>query len=272
MKHSRIILALMLILSAVSCKTEYDILLESGDADAKYKAAFDYYDKWKFSKAAQLFESLSMISSGTDRDDTVQFYWGLSNYMDKDYYTAQSNLERFITNFPRSPFTEYASFLQLDCLYRGTLRYELDQTPTYTCITAINQFLINYPATEKRGNCELMLDNLEERLDKKALENAKLYYKMEDYKAARVAFRNILKDDADNRYREEILYYTAMSSYNFAAMSIPDKQKERFLIFVDDYLNFVEEYSESAYRKELDGLYRKVRKNNETSDAVTPVI
>lgn len=272
MKHSGIILALLIAMSLVSCKTEYDILLESNDVDAKYAAAFDYYNKWKFNKAAQLFESLSFLASGTERDDTVQFYWGLSNYMDRDYYTAQSNLERFVANFPRSPFTEYASFLRLDCLYRSTLRYELDQTPTYTCMTAINQFLIDYPQTERRGNCELMLDDLEERLDKKALENAKLYYKMEDYKASRVAFRNILKDDADNRYREDILYYTAMSSYHFAALSVPDKQKERFLIFVDDYLNFIEEYEESDYRKELDALYRKVRKNNETSDTVTPVI
>lgn len=272
MKHSGIILALLIAMSLVSCKTEYDILLESNDVDAKYAAAFDYYNKWKFNKAAQLFESLSFLAGGTERDDTVQFYWGLSNYMDRDYYTAQSNLERFVTNFPRSTFTEYASFLRLDCLYRSTLRYELDQTPTYTCMTAINQFLIDYPQTERRGNCELMLDDLEERLDKKALENAKLYYKMEDYKASRVAFRNILKDDADNRYREDILYYTAMSSYHFAALSVPDKQKERFLVFVDDYLNFIEEYEESGYRKELDALYRKVRKNYETSDTVTPVI
>ena len=82
---------------------------------------------------------------------------------------------------------------------------------------------------------------------------------MEDYKAAHVALTNVLKEDSDNIYREEILYYTAMSSYKFADMSVQQKKKERFLQFVDDYLNFVGEYPESSHRKELDALYRKVK-------------
>ena len=77
-----------------------------------------------------------------------------------------------------------------------------------------------------------------------------------------MALRNVLKEDADNVFREDILYYTAMSSYKFADMSVPSKQKERFLVFQDDYLNFVGEYPESAYRKELDGLYEKVKEKN----------
>ena len=101
---------------------------------------------------------------------------------------------------------------------------------------------------------------MNDRLDKKAYEAAKLYYKMENYKSSRIAFRNVLKDDADNIYREDILYYIAMSSYKYAHMSIPEKQKERYLTFVDDYLNFIGEIPESHYRKELDNFYRKAQK------------
>ena len=85
---------------------------------------------------------------------------------------------------------------------------------------------------------------------------------MEDYKAARVAFKNVLKEDADNIYREDILYYSAMSSYKFAELSVQSKQKERFLVFQDDYLNFIGEYPDSKYRKELDSLYKKVKGKN----------
>ena len=105
-----------------------------------------------------------------------------------------------------------------------------------------------------------MLEELNERLDKKAYEAARLYYKMEDYLASRVAFRNVLKDDSENIYREDILYYIAMSSYKYAHLSVPSKQKERYLTFVDDYLNFVGEIPESDYRKELDAIYRKAQK------------
>ena len=105
-----------------------------------------------------------------------------------------------------------------------------------------------------------MLVELNDRLDKKAYESAKLYYKMEDYLASRVAFRNVLKEDAENIYREDILYYIAMSSYKYAHQSVPAKQKERYLSFVDDYLNFIGEIPESHYRKELDSVYQKAQK------------
>ena len=72
----------------------------------------------------------------------------------------------------------------------------------------------------------------------------------------------MLKEDADNIYREDILYYSAMSSYKFAELSVQSKQKERFLVFQDDYLNFIGEYPDSKYRKELDSLYKKVKGKN----------
>ena len=51
-----------------------------------------------------------------------------------------------------------------------------------------------------------------------------------------------------------------MSSYNYAHLSVPSKQRERYLTFVDDYYNFIGELPESHYRKELDTVYRKAQK------------
>ena len=101
-----------------------------------------------------------------------------------------------------------------------------------------------------------MLKDLNQRLDRKAYEAAKLYYNMEDYKAARVAFRNTLKDNADNIYREDILYYIA----KYAQLSVASKQKERYMTFIDDYLNFIGEIQESPYTKELKTLYAKAQR------------
>lgn len=260
MKMRNLGFALLALLAFASCKSQYELLLNSNDADAKYEAAFDYYNRGKFSKAASLFESLSVLTNGTERDDTVRYYWGLSNYKYKDYYTAETNFEKFISGYPRSPFTSEARYLRLDCLYRQTLRYELDQTPTYKAINEISAYVLEYPASTHMKTCRDMLVDLNERLDRKAYESARLYYKMEDYLAARVAFGNVLKDDADNLYREDILYYIAMSSYKYAQLSVPAKQKERYLTFVDDYFNFIGELPESHYRRELDAAYQRAQK------------
>ncbi len=263
MRMNKVVLtavALSAVLFAVSCKSQYEMLLNSNDTDAKYKAAFQYFEEEKYSKAAALFESLSVMTSGTERDDTVQFYWGLSNYNFKDYYTAETNFSKFVENFPRSPFAAQASFLRLDCLYRSTYRYELDQTPTKVAIAAINEFMIDSPDSPDTDRCIAMLDDLNHRLDEKAYESARLYYKMEDYIASRVALRNVLKENSDNVYREDILYYIAMSSYKYAYLSVHSKQKDRYLTFIDDYLNFIGELPDSKYRKELDILYKRAQK------------
>lgn len=243
-----------------SCKSQFELLLNSNDVDEKFKAAFEYFNNKKYSKAASLFESLSVLTEGTEKDDTVKYYWGLSNYNGKDYYTAETNFEKFIEIYPRSPFASEARYLRLDCLYLQTLRYELDQTPTYKAMNAISEYIVDYPESDRLASCRDMLTELGERLDRKAYEGARLYYKMEDYLASRVAFRNVLKEDSENIFREDILYYIAMSSYKYALLSIPSKQKERYLTFMDDYLNFVGEIPQSAYRKELDAVYRKAQK------------
>ena len=260
MKMRNLILAVAAVIAVCSCKSQYEMLLNSNDADAKYEAAFEYFNNGKYTKASSLFESLAMLTEGTERDDTVRYYWGLSNYKSKDYYTADTNFEKFLESYPRSPFASEARYLRLDCLYLQTLRYELDQTPTYRAMNEISEYILEYPSSSHIATCRNMLIDLGERLDRKAYEGAKLYYKMEDYLAARVAFRNVLKDDSENIYREDILYYIAMSSYNYAHLSVPEKQKERYLTFIDDYFNFIGELPDSHYRRELDSVYRKAQR------------
>ena len=255
--------AILLLLAAglFSCKSQYEALLASSDVDAKFDAAMNYFNNKKYQRAAQLFESMTVLTSGTSRDDTVQYYWGLSNYRNRDFYTAESNFARFVQNFPRSPFTPDAEFYRLDCLYRATYRWELDQMPTRACMAAISEYMREHQDDQVHMQaCHNMMLDLQERLDRKDFEAGKQYYRMEDYPAARIKLRNVLKTNADNVYREDVLYYTAMASYHYARLSVWQKQKERYLTFVDDYLNFVGEYPESRYRKELDGIYRQVQK------------
>lgn len=259
-KKTTILLGAMLLLCLSGCKSEYETLLMSNDVDAKYAAAFDYFNQKKYAKAASMFESMTVLVDGTEREDTVRYYWGLSNYRDRDYITAETNFSRFLEKFPMGSFSEDAAFMRLDCLFRSTYRYELDQGPTRACIIAINEFVKEHPGSRYTEACFQMVDDLTERLDRKALEEGKLYYNMEYYKSAHVDFKNMLKKNADNVYREEILYYTALSSYKYAYYSIEAKQRERYLVFVDDYLNFIGEYPDSGFRRELDGLYKAAQR------------
>ncbi len=109
-----ITLSLLLSLALISCKTQYNLVLEGNNVNEKYKMAFELFEARKYSKAADMFESLSALTRGMPMEDTVQFYWGLSNYRYGDYITAESNLNEFIETFPVSPFVEEARFLRID--------------------------------------------------------------------------------------------------------------------------------------------------------------
>lgn len=255
-----ILVLVLLVALATACSSKFEKLLSSYNYGEKYRTALQLYNEGKYSKAAQLFENVAMNAQGTPQEDTVRFYWGMSNYYLKDFATAQSNFTDFLQLFPRSPFAKEAEFHMIDCMYRGTYRWELDQRPTEIALSYINKYIIENPGTDYAKFCKVMKDDLEERLDKKAFEAAHLYYHMEDYLAAHHALKNVLKDDADNQYREEVLYYTAMSAYKYAQNSVEEKQRERYMAFLDDYYNFVSEYPQSKHKAELDGIYKRVNK------------
>lgn len=259
MRILKIFIVLVVALSQFSCVSYYETVMKSNDVDVKYKAAFTYFNKGKFKKAAEIFENLVLATQGTPQEDTVNYYTALSNYRYGDYTTAESNFAKFIEVFPRSPFAEESQYLRIKCLYESTYRYELDQTTTRKAMMVISEFMYENPTSEFYPTCQTMMKEFMERLDKKGFESAKLYYLMEDYKASHYALKAVLKDNAENQYREDVLYYTVLSSYHFAANSIKAKQKDRYLTFIDDYYNFVSEYPESDKKNELDGLFAKVQ-------------
>ena len=260
MKKLLIFVLMAICAVTLSCSSQFDKLLSSYNYGDKYRAALKYYEEGKYSQAAQLLENVAMNAQGTPQEDTVRFYWGMSNYNMKDFATAQSNFSEFVQTFPRSPFAKEAEFRMIDCMYRGTYRWELDQRPTDLALSYINKYIRENPGTDYARYCAVMKEDLEERLDKKAFEAARLYYHMEDYLAAHHALKNVLKDDADNQYREEVLYFTAMASYKYAQNSIEEKKRERYMAFMDDYLIFVSEYPESKHKAELDAIYARVNK------------
>jgi outer membrane protein assembly factor BamD len=104
-----------------------------------------------------------------------------------------------------------------------------------------------------------MLVDLQERIDRKSYEAAKIYFTIEDYKAATFALKNAIKENPDNRYREDIMYYLVVSHYKYANQSIIGKQRERYLALIDEYYNFISEFPESKYKKELDGMFKKAQ-------------
>ena len=105
--------------------------------------------------------------------------------------------------------------------------YNLDQTSTELAINELQNFLNNYPNSEKSKNINELIDELSYKLEFKAYENARQYYKMADYKAANVAFENVLSDFPSTKLAPKIYEYILKSKYELAVNSVYDLKKDR---------------------------------------------
>ena len=67
MKLRTVILTLAAVAAMAACKSQFETLLSSNDVDAKYKAAMELFNNKKYLKAGQLFESMAILTDGTER-------------------------------------------------------------------------------------------------------------------------------------------------------------------------------------------------------------
>jgi outer membrane protein assembly factor BamD len=165
------------------------------------------------------------------------------------YSLASFYFKRFYETFPRSKSAEEANYMYAYALFQDSPETNLDQTNTILAIASMQNFINSYPQSTRSDECTKIIKDLRAKLEVKAYEQAKLYYKTSNYKAAIVAFTNFQKDFSDSDYIEEISYRKIETSYNYAKQSVPSKQGVRYTDVVNFYQEFIEKYPQSKYVK-----------------------
>ena len=140
-------------------------------------------------------------------------------------------------------------------LYLQSPDYQLDQTVTYEAVAAMQQFINKNTTSDYASNADAVIDELQQKLEKKAYEQCRLYYKIRRYNSALVVYDNFKDDFPDSKYQEEVAYLRIKTSYDYAQQSIPSKQEERFQNTIDAYESFIDKYPSSKYLKEVEKIY-----------------
>lgn len=211
----------------LSCNKQYDLAMKSADKDFIMKVANEKYEKKKWTDALALYERLTNLVAGTDDAPEVVYKSAYANYYDKNYKLAAHQFKNFSVTFVNDPRKEEAAYMSALCFYEGSMDYNLDQSNTTSAINELQEFLNNYPNSEKAKNINELIDELNYKLEFKAYENARQYYKMADYKAAAIAFENVLNDFPATKLKSKIFNYILKSKAELAINSIYDLKKER---------------------------------------------
>lgn len=252
-----IVLILLVLLS--SCG-EYQKLLKSTDYDLKKTKAKEFYDAGQYVKATELFTQILPRFRATEEAEDLNWMNAQSYFGMKDYFMAGSYFKSFIDQFPFGKHAEEANYMAALCDYNISYRPELDQESTRNAIEGFKIFLNRFPNSSKADDSRKRIQELQDKLVEKSYLSAKLYYDMKQYKAAVVALSNSLKEFANTKYREKMMFLKLNSLYLYAELSMANKQKERYQATLDDYYSFMEEFPKSTYAKDVNNIFQKTNK------------
>lgn len=258
----RKIISYILILTFVgfiwACK--HNKVLKSTDLTYKYEMANKYFEDEEYYKAMPLLEELIPIYRGTEKAERLFYIYAFSEYYLKDYILAAHRFNTFVNNFPFSKFTEECQFMSAICHFKMSPKFSLDQTDTYTAIDQLGVFIRQFPESDFVDSSHTMMDELRKKLEKKAFQTSKQYYRVGRYKAAVTSFENTLIGYPDTEYREEALFLMIKAYFEWAENSVDSKKEERYNNTKKAYFKFAAAYPDSKFSKDAKEVLKDTEK------------
>ena len=265
MKYFKFLSIFLVFTFLVGC-SDYSKIVKGTDYNLKYETAVDCYNNGDCFKSLPLFEELMSYFKMTDKGEDVYYYYAKTQFCLNDYYLAGYYFKRFSKNFPNSDRAEECSFNSAICYMKNSPDFYLDQSDTYKSIDEFQLFMNRYPQSPLVDSCNVLIKDLRAKLELKSFEKSNLYFKMEKYRSAVIAFNSTLEQFPDTKYREKILFMIVKANYMFASNSIDKKKTERFEATIDSYLTFVDSFEKSDYLKTAESYYnsslREIEKQN----------
>lgn len=253
------IMGLAFLLMISSC-SEYSRIEKSKDYSKKLEFANRMFQEKKYTLANSLYEELLTIYKGTVQFEDLYYKYAYSAYDMGDYTQAAFLFKNFVDYFPNSSRASEMDYMQAYCFYKLSPRAELDQSNTQKAIGSMQEFINEYPESDRVADANKIIDACRMKLERKDYKSAILYYNLGYYNAARIYFRNLMLDYPDSNLGEEYKYMIIKSEYQYALNSIPSKQEERYDQVITDYLDFLDHYPKSKYTQEAQSYYDHARK------------
>lgn len=247
----------------LSCNNQYNTAMKSADKKLILETANEFYAQKKWSKAIALYDRLPNLVAGTEDAPEVVYKSAYANYYDKNYRLAGHQFKNFSATFPQDTRREEAAYMSAICYYEGSTDYNLDQSATESAINALQDFLNNYPNSDKREDINKKIEELTYKLEFKHYEQAKQYFKMADYRAAVTAFENLLEDYPSTKLKEKSFDYIMKAKYELGMRSIYDLKKERLESAITFSKELEKEFPNTNSTKEAVSMRDKLNKELE---------
>lgn len=242
-----------------SCVNQFNQVYKSTDNDLKYEYAKECFAKGKYLKATTLLQELVTIQKGTDKAEESLYMLAMGEFNNKDYETAAEYFKKYYKTYPKGVYAENASYYIGESLYQSTPEPRLDQTQTVSAIASFQDYLDIFQDAAKKKEAQDRLFALQDKLVKKELYSAQLYYNLgtyfgnctsggSNYQACIITAQNALKDYPYTSMREDFAKLVMKSKFELAQQSVESKKMDRFRDAEDECYGFINEYPDSKDR------------------------
>ncbi|MBS0029432.1 outer membrane protein assembly factor BamD [Chitinophaga sp. 22321] len=266
MRKFLLYISVLVVLVSTSCNNQLRRIEKSNNFEKKLDYANQLFQKKKYNTAITLYTDLVQVYKGTEKFEPMYYNFAYCSYYVKDYVQAAFQFKNYLDLFPNSPRAVEIDYMQAYCYYKQSPKVSLDQTNTMKAIAAMQTFINNYPTADKVSEANLVIELCRRKLEKKEFSSAELYYNLGFYKAAGIAFKNLMRSYPDSDKGDGYKVMAIRSYYNYAKNSIPEKQKERYATVLDEYLDFADHYPNSKLKVDAEKFYTLAQNNIKTLD------
>lgn len=192
----------------------------------RFEDAVEAFESKKYFKGIEDFSYVVFNAPGSDIADDSQFYLASSHFEMKEYIVAIDEYQQLLRRWPESDLYEEARFKIAECYYEQSPGYQRDKEYILKAINAYQNFIDEYPFSERRGKAEERIKELRTGLARKVYEAGELYMVLREWKAAIITFQEIL----DSYYDTELLNDTYLK---MAACHAKLEERQKMITLLD---------------------------------------
>lgn len=235
-----------------SCGKSMTKLLKNPDPAYKLRMAEQFFVKKQYTKAQQVYEDIMPYYKTTPEFQDIYYKYAYCAYNQADYMNAENLFKSFLEIFPNSPKAEEMDYMRAYSYYKQSPKAELDQTATIKAMGMLQTFINTHPGSARIKEANEIIDQCRAKMETKDFKSAQLYYDLGQFRAAGVAFTELLNDFPESMRADEYKLMIIKSYYRFAEMSVEEKKMERFEQVVNECYEFQDRFPDSKLKKEAE--------------------
>ena len=261
-----------------SCANEFNAVYKSTNTNYRYEYAKECFFKGKYTRAITLLNDLIVVQKGTENAQESLYMLAMAQYKSGDYESAAQAFKRYVQSYPKGKYAELASYYVGESLFMCTPEPRLDQSQTVSAIASFQEFLDLFPDAKLKNSAQNRLFELQDKLVKKELYSAQLYYDLgpyfgnctsggNNYEACIITAENALKDYPYSSLREKFAVLVMKSKFELAEQSVEEKRLERYQDAEDECYGFINEYPDSNQRPLAEKFIKKCKEVTKTGES-----